>query len=308
MKTHTVIYNGGAQTLTTVPTGADGEPMLLSAAEATIVDLRYGEDSSDRIIVAKAAATVDATTDTTTAAVGLGAASRTRIEVGTPANFTEGHSYALVDPEGYKQEIVVDHVDGSAVYARNDIRHNFATGSTLRGIEVTFTFPSSEADDEEAFDLHVVCPYAVDWFFTGGDPSQQRELIYMRRNPRPTLARAHDVEVLDIAIGKLTKRGNQMEQALEQAHRDFYRLVEARKIDMDTAYFGEHARDWVARMAAAYIRRSFGTERDDEMASMYEHTANGIFASLGGFGEVMVDKTTDQAAGDISERINWPLT
>ena len=308
MKTHTIIYTGGAQTVRTTPTQADGEPMILGSAEARIVDLRVSEDSSDRVIVAKAAATIDSTTDTLTAAVGLGAPSRTRIEVSTPGSFTEGRSYALIDPEGYKQEIVVDHVDGSAVYARNDIRHNFAVGSTLRGFEISYTFPSSEADDEDAFNLHEVCPYAVDWFFTGGDPSQQRELIYMRRNPRPVLARARDVEMLDIQIGKLAKRTNQIEQALEQAHRDFWRLIEARSIDADTTHFGEHGRDWIVRMAAAYVRRSFGTDRDDAMASMYEHTANGIFSSLGGFGETMTDKTTDRATGDISQRILWPLT
>lgn len=308
MKTHTVIYLGGAQTIRTTPTESDGEPMILVSAEARIVDLRVSEDSADRVIVARAAAALDATTDTLTAAVGLGAPSRTRIEVSTPASFTEGRSYALVDPDGYKQEIVVDHVDGSAVYARNDIRHNFAIGSTLRGFEISYTFPSSEADDEQALLQHEVCPYAVDWFFTDGDPSQQRELIYMRRNPRPVLARAADVEMLDIEIGKLTKRGNQMEQALEQAHRDFWRLIEARSIDADTAYFGEHGRDWIVRMSAAYVRRSFGTERDDAMASMYEHTANGIMASLGGFGQTMIDKTSDQAVGDPSQRILWPLT
>ena len=62
MKTHAVIYGEGAQTIKTVPTGLDGEPILLASVEARIVDLLYSEDSDDRDIVAKAAATVDSTT------------------------------------------------------------------------------------------------------------------------------------------------------------------------------------------------------------------------------------------------------
>jgi hypothetical protein len=276
---------------------------------AKIVDLRVHEDSSDRVVEALASAGVSVVTDTTLAAVGLGAASRTKITVGTPANFTAGRSYALVNVTGEKQEIVVDHVDSTSVYAKSEIRRAFPVGSTLRGVEVSFAFPASEADSETAFNAHAECPYAVDWFFTGGTPATARELIYLRRAPEAVLARPVDVELLSPQIGRLNTRDNKIEKALEQSHRDFWRLVRARGIDTDTRFFGETGRDWVAYRACELLSRALGNERDDEMANEYKRMAAGIFGSLGGFGEAQVGKRSDQSVMDPQDRVRgWSIT
>lgn len=308
MTTHAVIYGEGAQTIKTVPTGLDGEPILLASAEARIVDLLYSEDSDDRVIVAKAAATVDSTTDTTTAAVGAQTANSRRIPVGTPGNFSEGSSYALVDTDGQVQEIVCERVDSTYVYARDDIRYNFTSGSTLRGIEVSVTFPALEANDEESFDVHKECPYAVDWYFGSGLTGPVRELIYFRRSPRSPLARVADVELLDSTVGMLNKRGNKVEKALEQAHRDFWRLVESHDVDTDTIVSGNFGRDWVTYRAAEILRRTMGTDRDDDIAMGYARVYGGIFKSIGKQGSVSLNRGTDQADRDHNQPFAWILT
>lgn len=308
MKTHVVIYGEGDQTITTVPTTAEGEPLLdPSSPQARIVSLLYTEDSSDRDIVAKAAVTPDATTDTTTAACGTETANSRRIPVGTPGNFSEGSSYALVSTTGEAIEIIVDHVDGSYVYTDSEIRGNFPSGSTLRGFQISVTFPTAKANDEEYFDIHRDVPFAVDWFLGSGPV---RELIYFRRAPERVYARPADVELLDITVGKLNQRNDKIEKALEQAHRDFRRLLRAKGINTDTVHFGENGRDWCVFRAAEILRRNLGSERDVEMADEYARWYRGIFNSLGKEGEVSLARDTDRATSDHyhRRRPSVPLT
>lgn len=303
MKTHYVIYGGGNQVLYTLPYTHEGEPMLLSSAQVRVVDLRVHEDSADRDVVALTSATLDTTTDTTTTAIGRGATSKVRVEVSTPGNFIAGASYALVSPTGEIQEVEVDHTDDDAVYVRKAVRGAYPVGSTLRGFALRVTFPSTEADSETAFDQHAECPYAVDWYFTGHPVARSRELIWMRRAPEAIVARPHDVEVLDATIGRLNTQEKKVENALIQAHRDFWRRIRAKGIDTDTVHFSDSARDWVAYRAAEVLRRGMGDERSDELADGYKRAHDGIIHDLGGFGDTFTDKKTDKAGLDVNERL-----
>lgn len=305
MITHSVIYGDGAQTIKTVPMGLDGEPLLLSAAQARIVDLVHSEDSSSYTIEAQAAATVDSATDTTTVAVGRGGAEGRKITVSTPANFTEGSSYALVAADGQVERVIVDRVDTTSVYSLHELTHAFPIGSTLRGIEVSFTFPAATADSETEFDTHTEIPYAIDWYWTGGTPSQAREMIFHRRQPERVLASVADVQMLDHTVGRLNSRDNKLELALQQAHRDWRRVIRSRRIDTDTANFGDSGRDWVTYRAAEILRRAMGgDEHNAILADQYQSEHERIMNDLGGFGETYTDKTTGRAEVDIAERIH----
>jgi hypothetical protein len=311
MKTHAVIYGDGAQALKTVPMGLDGEPLLLSAATARIVDLRHSENATDYTIEAEAAATVDSgTTDTTTANVGRGYSEKKEIPVSTPANFDEGSVYALVASSGEVELITVERTSSGSVFAVNDIRKSFASGSTLRGVEVSFTFPAATADSETEFDDHADVPYAIDWYWTGATPSHARELIYVRRGPEKVYANPEDVQTLDFTVGRLNSRDNKLELSLVQSHRDFRRIIKARRIDPDTANFGDAGRDWVAYRAAEILRRGMGgDEHNAILADQYRQEHEAILNDLGGFGETYTDKGTDRAVVDIEQRIQaWRRT
>lgn len=311
MRTHIVLYTGGAQTLTGIPMGLDGEPLLLSAANARIVDLRHSEESSEYTIEASAAATLDSTTDTTSANVGRGYAEKRKITVATPANFSEGSTYAIVAASGEVEMFTVDRVDSTSIYPVAELTKPFASGATVRGIAFTFTFPAATADSETEFDSHVDVPYAVDWYWTGGTPSQARELVWLRRHPEKVLATPEDVQMLDHTVGRLNTRDNKVERALQQAHRDFRRTIRSKRIDMDTVFFGDSSRDWVTYRAAELLRRAMGgDEQNTILADEYRDEKDRILNDLGGFGEVYTDKTTDRAEIDIEERVSraWRMT
>ena len=313
MNVHNLVFGGGAQTIRIAPTYADGDPMICTGAQARIVDLTVGEDSSDYVILAKAAVTPDSTTGTTTAAVGPTSGERRQISVATPGDFTEGRSYVLIGTDGRRQEVVIERVGASAVYTRDDVRFLFPSGSTLRGFGLEVEFPASEADDEDAFDDHKgdtqALPYAVDWYFTAAspdpDPTQARELVYVRRHAQPVLARVSDVELLDTRFAGLNSRSRQVEKALEQAHRDFFRMVREKHVEPDRYLFGNSGRDAVARMASERLCRSLGTERDDDMADIYRREWGAIMQNLGGTQDVHVGRSTDTASLDAHERLKF---
>lgn len=308
--TQFVIYGGGAQTLKTVPFGASGDPMLLSAATAKIVDLAHSDTSSDYTIEAQAAATVDSTTDTTTANVGHTYPEKREIVVSTPANFTKGNAYALVAADGQSELIRVDHVSSTSVFATDVIRGQFPTGSTLRGIEVSFTFPAATANSETEFKTHFDVPYAIDWGFTGGTPATQRELIWLRRHPDPVLATSEDVAMYDSAVGKLNAKNNKVENALAQAHRDIRREIRAHQVDTDTIHFGDDARDWVVRRTVELLRRQMGEDTlNAELAQRAHEEAAAIMGQLTGigFGQVHTSKSNDAVFTDREQRLSNPF-
>lgn len=308
--TQIVIYNGGAQTLKVVPIGADGDPMLLSAATGKIVDLAHTDTASDYTIEAQAAATLDSTTDTTTANVGHTYPEKREIPVGTPSNFTKGNAYALVAADGQSEVIRVDHVSSTSVFATDVIRGQFPSGSTLRGIEVSFTFPAATANSETEFKTHVDIPYAIDWGFTGGNPATQRQLIWMRRHPDPVLATAEDVAMYDSSVGKLNAKANRLENALSQAHRDFRREVRAHQVDTDTVHFGDDSRDWIVRRTVELLRRQMGDdELNAELAMRAHEEAASIMGQLTGigFGHAHTSKTSDNVVIDAGQRLSNPF-
>jgi len=305
--TQYVTYNGGAQTLKVVPIGADGDPLLLSAATAKIVDLAHTDTATDYTIEAEAAATVDnGTTDTTTANVGHTYPEKREIVVGTPASFTKGSHYALVAADGSTETIKVDHVSTTSVFATDIIRGQFPTGSTLRGIEVSFTFPAATANSETEFKTHGETPYAIDWGFTGGTPATQRELIWMRRQPDPVWATAEDVAMYDSQVGKLNAKHNKLENAISQAHRDLRREIRSHQIDTDTIHFGDDGRDWLVRRAVELLRRAMG---DDELNQVLADKAHDEAAAImgqltgAGFGQVHTSKTSDSVVMDSEQRM-----
>lgn len=301
-----VIYNGGAQTLKIVPTGADGDPMLLSAGTGKIVDLAHAETSSGYVIEAQAAVTLDSTTDTTTANVGLTYPAKHEIVVSTPSNFTKGSSYALVAADGSSETIRVDHLSATSVFAVDVIRGKYPTGATLRGVEISFTFPAATADDETEFKQHLTTPYAIDWGFTGGTPATQREMIWMRRHPDPVWATVEDVTMYDSSVAKLNAKQNKTTNALEQAHRDLRREIRSHRIDTDTIDFGEAGRDWVVRRAVELLRRGMGDdELNQDLANEAKAEASSILQDLTGvgFGQVLTDKSSGAQTTDIGQRM-----
>ena len=146
MATHRVYFGKGAQTLTTIPHRA-GSPLRVASGTYSILDTRYGVDSDEHeVVAAGTAATVDATSTTLTARAGRVAADRRAITLTSTTGVTAGHQYIVTNPAGAVELVRIDAVVSATVLrTATEVRGDFATGSTFKGIEVTGTFPADPA-------------------------------------------------------------------------------------------------------------------------------------------------------------------
>lgn len=296
MPSHRVIYNGGAQTLSTLAVDSLGQVAVPSAATYSIVDLRLDEDDSNRTIQASTAATVDSASTTTDAAAGSDSADMHAISVADSTGFSAGNTYVL-SYLGQIESFMCERVDSTndTIYARDALTKVWASGASVLGCQVLGTFPSAEAASD--WDSEVDTrggPYAVDWVFTGVAPSRRRELVWIDRTELAAYATRQDVAILDHAIAASSRDALRVENALEQAHRDLYRRLRELKLNPSTWHGGDTARDFVVARAAALLRLQQGSERDMEMSEKWNARAKGIAANLGAQGVAIADKRDDE--------------
>lgn len=304
MKTHQVIHDGGAQSITAVPVDEAGEVKAPSSATYAIYNLRFHEDSSDRTVVASTAATVDSTSTTTDASSGRGTANPRRVQLTSAAGFAEGSTYLITNTDGRSEAFVADHIDtGNAdVYAEHELSALYASGSTVVGVEVSGTFPALEAADDTEFDGDNF--YAVDWVFAGVTPSRRRDLIKVRRTAERVYASVEDIKTLDATLAPYSDDRLDLARCLVQAHRDFRRGLRKSDVDPDTYNGGETARDAVTYRAAELARRQMGGERDERLADEYAAQFANIMSGLGGVGEVLTDRQGDDERFDLAEKLD----
>ena len=95
MALHRVYYEGGAQTLTTIP-HRNGAPVRVAAGTYEIFDTRYSEDSDlYEVVAAGTAATIDSTSKTLTAKAGRGATDRKALTMASTTGLVVGSTYIL---------------------------------------------------------------------------------------------------------------------------------------------------------------------------------------------------------------------
>lgn len=217
MALHRVYYNKGAQTLTTIP-HRRGAPVVVASATYAVLDSRYGVDSDEHVVVAAGtAATVDAVSTTLTARAGRVAADRHAVTLTSTAGVVVGHQYAVTSPAGNVELVrVVAVVSATVLRTAAEIRGDFATGSTFKGIEVSGTFPADPAADEDNLDAEA---YVVVWTIPGLPPL--RESVFIERGEEGQLATLDDLAELDPHIPLAGGDRVSPATALARAHKDF---------------------------------------------------------------------------------------
>lgn len=171
---HDVLYLGGAQTLVHVPPGR------VSSATVQIEDLTQDEEGADRFILAAGAATVDSHNVTTTADAGAGEADP-RLLTHAGASPTVGYSYALVSTTGAYEIFEVAAVTSTTVRAKAPFSDVYPSGSAIRGVQLSCSFPALSANDEDLFDGNP--PLRVRWTYTfEGRPYQPDEIVRLVRH------------------------------------------------------------------------------------------------------------------------------
>jgi hypothetical protein len=171
---HEIAYGGGTQALVHVP------PSRVSSATVFVEDLTKADDASDRFIVASGAATVDSYNITTTAAAGAAQADpRLMTHAGSAA--TVGTTYAIEAADGRTELFVADAASATTIRAKTALSGAYASGSTVRGTQLSVDFPSASAADEDLFEDNPAI--RVTWVYTcQGTTYRVAEIVRLVRN------------------------------------------------------------------------------------------------------------------------------
>lgn len=172
---HEIYYGGVDQPLVHVP--------LARASSATyaVEDLTESDDGATRFLVnAGTAATVDTYSNTLTVAAGPGAADPRLLTFSAGTAPTTGRRYLVEHADG-RAELVLC-VGGSTTTMRISapLQGSYPIGATVRGVEVSGTFPTAAAADEDRFESDEPC--RVTWTYTmRGLQWRVSELIRLQR-------------------------------------------------------------------------------------------------------------------------------
>lgn len=181
---HEILRDGGDQTLVHVP------PSRVASATYSIEDLTLDIDAASRVL-GSGSATVDALSETTTAASGVGQTDPRRIAI-TSSAAVVGRQYEIVSTDGTTERLRVEAVTSTGITVFGRMSGLYPTGSTLRGIELRATFPSASAANDDLSDDER--PLRVVWSYTHeGRTVRMAEPIRIVRqssNPSPWIAAA----------------------------------------------------------------------------------------------------------------------
>lgn len=276
MASHKIYYGRGAQDIVSVP-HKGGQPVRVASATYEIVDSRHSVDSSAHVVVAAGtAATLDATSTTLTAGAGRGANDHRALTVASTAGLVVGRLYILTAASGEAELVTIAAVP-SATLARtvSDVRSTYLSGATLRGIEVTATFPEIEADDDDNLDG---LPFIITWTFPAMPPV--REPIFADRGVEAQLATLADLLQLDPFISKIDGDAVSPATALARAHRDLRTDLEIAGIREADLLAGNIGRDCVTYRAAHLVFAHNGDDVSRSKAESYQTRYETLRAAL----------------------------
>lgn len=193
---HYVTHDGGNQTLYHVPRDRKVRASLIdSDGTVEIIDLRRHEDDADRVVLASAAAEQDTASQSLDAAAGVSQADPKRIPLGALTNILEGHHYLLTE-DGLSELVYIERLDSSNTYAyaQRELRNDFTSAATLQGVELSVTFPTAEASDDDAIE-DGGGPYGISWGYTiDGHDYAPLEDCFIRRHTTGTFCTPEDVK------------------------------------------------------------------------------------------------------------------
>jgi hypothetical protein len=163
-----IIHGIGAQTLRHIPLDHQGRARVVSSATVEIVDLRYSEDSAERVVLASSPAAIGSVNTTLTAAAGPGETDTYRFPVASASGIAVGRPLLLIGADGVSELTSVRAIATLNIFAHLELRHDFATGASVRSVEITASFPALEANDDTEVEAEPH-PYQVTWTYTIDD-------------------------------------------------------------------------------------------------------------------------------------------
>lgn len=230
---HEIYLGQGDQALYHVP------PLRVASATYSIEDTTLGEDNADRVL-GSGAATLDAFDEVLTAASGSGTTDPRAIAA-PGASAVVGAPYVLEAADGQSELLTVAGAAVAAVQATSPLSGQYATGSRLRGVRLSATFPSADAARAELLEEDRLL--LVTWTYTlAGRQIVIRDQIRVMR----ATARLANVGVVEQQLRddwpelcrQLPGRGNEVRKLVESCERELVAKMLARRMRPEDFFAG----------------------------------------------------------------------
>ena len=179
--THRIIFEGGSQSIRSVPL-RDGRAVVAASADFAILDLRYSADTAEHELES-GAATVDSVSTTLAAAAGRNTSDPRSLTVASATGIVAGRRY-LISSGGRSELVKVEAVDGTTLRLAATLPVSFPSGAALRGVELVASVPAEVAADDDYLGLPVL---AVRWE-PAGLPPYQEQIFLERVAPSPPVS------------------------------------------------------------------------------------------------------------------------
>ena len=194
--------------------------------------------------------------------------------------------------------------------ARDEIAKQFALGSTLKGIEVSCSFPALEANSEDKFQ-DSGGPYGIDWSWDL-DPSPRREIAFVIRQPDSLLITEEEVLALEPTLAAHTGQRLSIPTAIRVAAQEVRTHLQLHQIDPDGFFAGEALKMAVAWRATWHVLRQLDGQRNIDRAQVAKEESQRLLdsVSIGRPPEksVKVNPSTDSApAGTSKPYHHWQV-
>jgi hypothetical protein len=299
-----VIFNEGAQSLRHVPQDRLGRTTRVASAAYTIVDLRYGEESSERE-VASGSATIGSVDTVLTAAAGPAQTDPKRIAVTSSVGILPGRRYVIEGTDGATEPFVALRVETNTVYAMHELERDYAATASVLDVEIAADFPADEAADENVGLRNGAGPYQVTWEYTIAERLYLvPEIVWMTRTSvQPFITEVDVLRAYPTLVSRLHERATVLD-AIRVAHEDYCVFLRAA---------GKHPADYrasdIARVAVRcraleHALRWCQTDRDDlaadRFAEQWLQLMNSLTVGQPKTDTVTVDRDTNtaEAGGD----------
>lgn len=156
--------------------GEAGQTISLYCPEgrpSTVHDVQVWEDFDDDTGTKEAALTgspsIDSVSTTFDAASGISQSERSKLNLTATTGIVKGRQYLATNAYGQSEWVVVERIEsGAAVWARNNLLHNYASSDTFVSTLITATIDTTWVSDEDNVS-HPLNPrprYRVAWTYT----------------------------------------------------------------------------------------------------------------------------------------------
>lgn len=256
-------YQGGAQAVRSVPHNASGRPVVVSACEYELVDLRYPA-TSDGHVLASGSATLDTVSTTLSASAGRGTADPRVVTVASATGIVAGRRY-LISSGGKSEPVKVESISGTTLRLAGDLPTLFASGSTFVGLEVSATVSSDVCADVDYLGETLL---GLRWIPTGA-PAYM-EPIFIERQAPAVLAEVDELVNFDEGLAAFARDGgNRLAAAIAEAQIDLNVDLLAAGVDDAQVIPGPIGRRAVLNLAAWHLLKASTDPSAVERATRY---------------------------------------